>query len=55
MEAPLPAETRRAQGGTDGAFSRGEDRASDKNLHVLKDSLGKQWREGSRNPYHLAR
>jgi hypothetical protein len=55
MEAPLPAETRRAQGGTDGAFSRGEDRASGKNLHVLEDSPGEKWREGSQNPYHLVR
>jgi hypothetical protein len=55
MEPPLLIESRRAQGGTGGAFARGEDRASDKNLYVLEDSLGEQWREWGQNPYHLVR
>jgi hypothetical protein len=53
MEGFPSVEARRAQGWTDGALARGEDRASDKNLCVFEDSFGEKWRERFQNPYHL--
>ncbi len=52
MELLVLVQTHRTQGGADGTLARGEDRACQKHLDVLEDTLGEKWREGVQNPYH---
>ena len=55
MEAFVLVQAHRAQSGSDGPSARGEDRADQKQLGVLPDSLGEEWREGGQHLYHRGR
>jgi hypothetical protein len=53
MEAALLVQAHRTQGGTNGACAGSENRARQKDLGVLPDSFGEQWREGDQDLYDL--
>jgi hypothetical protein len=52
MELLVLAQAHGTQGGTHRSFARSEDRACQKHLDMLEDTLGEKWREGVQNPYH---
>ena len=51
-ESSFAVEANRSQGGGYGPLAWGEYRIRYKQVDMLEDAFGEQWRERSQNPYH---